>query len=149
MKNLTLEKAYEMVQAAEETAEETHVKSGEQTVYAVKANSRQGQGHRGCGGPSQLRYYAKKQKFLAIECKFCSYEHAPVRPVLHVPRCAPVRPVVHVPRCAPVRPVVHVPRCAPVRPVVHVPRCVPVPVQEKVCKKIDELVCDGVLMPVI
>ena len=35
-----------------------------------------------------------------------------------------------------------------VRPVVHAPRRVPVPVRENVHKKVDELVCAGVLTPV-
>ena len=49
--NLTLERAYEMVQAAEATAEQTHFMSGEQAVCAVKANSGRGQGYKGRGGP--------------------------------------------------------------------------------------------------
>ena len=42
-KNLTLERAYEMVQLAEVTAEQTHVMSGEHAVCAVKANNGRGQ----------------------------------------------------------------------------------------------------------
>ena len=66
-----------MVQAAEATAEQTHAMSGEQAVCAVKANSGRGQGHKGRGGPGQLRDYANKRKKPTTECKFCSYEHAP------------------------------------------------------------------------
>ena len=40
-----------MIQAAEATAEQTHVMSGEQAVCAVKANSGRGQGHKGRGVP--------------------------------------------------------------------------------------------------
>ena len=78
-KNLTVERVYEMVQAAEATAEQTHVMSSEQAVCDVKSNSGRGQGHKGRGGPSQLCDYAKKQKkpTTESECKFCSYEHAP------------------------------------------------------------------------
>ena len=43
-KNLTLERAYEMVQAAEATAEQMHVMTGEQAVCLVKTNSGRGQG---------------------------------------------------------------------------------------------------------
>ena len=66
-----------MVQAAEATAEQTHVMSGKQASCFVKTNSGRGQGHKGRGGPSQLRDYAKKQKKPTTECKFCSCEHAP------------------------------------------------------------------------
>ena len=77
-KNLTLERAYEKVHAAEATAKQTHVMSDEQqAVCVVKTNSGRGQGHKGRGGPSQLRHYAKKQKKPTTECKLCSYEHAP------------------------------------------------------------------------
>ena len=38
-KNLTLERAHEMVQAAEATAEQTHVMTGEQAVCVVKTIS--------------------------------------------------------------------------------------------------------------
>ena len=38
-KNLILERTYEMVQAAEATAEQTHVMSGEEAVCVVKTNS--------------------------------------------------------------------------------------------------------------
>ena len=76
-KNITLERAYEMVQASEATAEQTHVMSGEKAVCVVKTNSGRGQWHKGRGGASKLRDYAKKQKKRTTECKFCSYEHAP------------------------------------------------------------------------
>ena len=69
--NVTLERVYEMVQAAEATAEQTHVMSGEQVVCVVKTNSGRGQGHK------ERLDYAKKQRKSNIECKFCSYEHAP------------------------------------------------------------------------
>ena len=42
-KNLTLERTYEMVQAAKATAEQTNVMSGEQAVCVVKTNSGRGQ----------------------------------------------------------------------------------------------------------
>ena len=67
-KNLTLERAYEMVQTVEATAEQTHVMPGEQAVCVAKKNTGRGQ-----GGPSQLRDYANKQKKPTTECKFCSY----------------------------------------------------------------------------
>ena len=38
-KNIILERAYKMVQAAEATAEQTHVISGEEVVCVVKTNS--------------------------------------------------------------------------------------------------------------
>ena len=45
-----------MVHAAEATAKQMHVMSGEQqAVCVVKTNSGRGQGHKGRGGPSQLR----------------------------------------------------------------------------------------------
>ena len=43
-KYLTLESVYDMLQAAEATAEQTHVVTGEQAV--VKTNSRRCQGHK-------------------------------------------------------------------------------------------------------
>ena len=66
-----------MVQAAEATAEQTHIMSREHAVCVVQINSGRGQGHKGRGGLNQLRDYAKKQKKPTTECKFCSYEHAP------------------------------------------------------------------------
>ena len=53
--HLPLERAYEMIQAAEATAEQTHVMSGKQPACVMKTNSGRGQGHKGRGGPIQLR----------------------------------------------------------------------------------------------
>ena len=72
--DLTLDRASEMVQAAEVTADQMHVMSGEQTVSAVETQYGRGQGRKGHQGHKQFRHPVKKP---GAQCKYCPYEHAP------------------------------------------------------------------------
>ena len=72
--NLTLDRAYAMVQAAEATTEQMHVMSGEQAVSAVHQRGNRGQqGQQG----RKSRDMLKNSSY--IKCKNCSYEHAPMK----------------------------------------------------------------------
>ena len=72
--NLTLDRAYAMVQPAEATTEQMHVMSGEEAISAVhQCGNRRQQGQQGrksrdtLKNPSYFKY------------KNCSYEHAPIK----------------------------------------------------------------------
>ena len=72
--NLTLDRAYAMVQAAEATTEQMHVMSGEQAVSAVHQRGNRGQqGQQGYKSRDML----KNSSY--IKCNNCSYEHAPMK----------------------------------------------------------------------
>ena len=72
--NLTFDRAYAMVQAAEATTEQMHVMSGEQAVSAVHQRGNRGQqGQQG----HKSRDMLKNSSY--IKCKNCSYEHAPMK----------------------------------------------------------------------
>ena len=72
--NLTLDRAYAMVQAADATTEQMHVMSGEQAVSAVHQRGNRGQqGQQG----HKSRDMLKNSSY--IKCKNCSYEHAPMK----------------------------------------------------------------------
>ena len=79
--DLTLDRASEMVQAAEVTADQMHVMSGEQTVSAVETQYGRGQGRKGHQGHKQFRHPVKKPQEgdckPGAQCKYCPYEHAP------------------------------------------------------------------------
>ena len=72
--NLTLDRAYAMVQAAEATTEQMHVMSGEQAVSAVHQR-----GNRGQQGQQGRKSRDTLKNPLYVKCKNCSYEHAPMK----------------------------------------------------------------------
>ena len=72
--NLTLDRAYAMVQAAEATTEQMHVMSGEQAVSAVHQR-----GNRGQQGQQDHKSRDMLKNSSYIKCKNCSYEHAPMK----------------------------------------------------------------------
>ena len=72
--NLTLYRAYEMVQAAVATTEQMHVVSGEQAVSAVYQR-----GNRGLQAQQGRKSRETLKNPSYFKCKNCSYDHAPIK----------------------------------------------------------------------
>ena len=70
-KDLTLERSYEMVQAAEATAVQTHTMAGDQAVCTVQAPNR-------FRGRIQVhKDEIKAERDGSMACKYCPYDHGP------------------------------------------------------------------------
>ena len=72
--NITFERAYEMVQAAEATTDQMHVMSDEQAAGAIHQR-----GHRGQQGQQGRKSRDTLNIPSYFKCKNCSYENAPMK----------------------------------------------------------------------
>ena len=70
-KDLTLERSYEMVQAAEATAVQTRIMAGDQAVCTVQAPNRF------CGRDQVHKDEMKAERDGSMACKYCPYDHGP------------------------------------------------------------------------